>query len=1325
MPNLMFDVEARGDASELAVMAQQAELLKAALNDLDSTQVKARVSLTGASAKDIASITKLRDALAEIDGKNAKARVQVTGIPTAADASALRRTAKALRELDGQNAICRVDVTGDLPNPTEIRRAARALKDLQGIGLIQIRIEVTGATEALADVVALRAALRALPNRTDTTVNVKVDRDSMGTVARFSFDLLKIAAAASAASLALGSALPAVATLGGSLASLAGLAPVVVGGLASLGVVVATVKTGLAGMGDAFSSMDDPAKFAAALKELAPAARQFAVEARGIKVAFDAVQLDVQQKLFAGWGAEVKTLGQTYLPVLRTGMGGVATELNKTGIEILKWAQLPTSVRDVNTIFDNTRLALTAARPAATNLLEAFKDIAVVGTAQLPGLAQGWTNVTARFRDFIAEARQTGQLEQWIQAGVDTLQTLGSVAGNVGSAMYSVFSAAKASGADFLTTLDQVTEALAGMLSSSTGQQALTSFFIETRAAVDALLPGIQMLGVALLQALQAFSTTGGLQAAGDALSRIAETVQPLIPMIGQLAGQTLGVLASSAQVAAGALTPIVGAIGGVVSALGPLAPTIMAAVIAFKLLGPASVAMATLGTRIAATASAVGMYTTALTGSMAAGGAANTAVTRLGAAATALGKALPLVGVGLIAVGAAAQEASSRTDELTNAFLSHSTNLDQVKADYESFDTWWGGMWSDSAEEVEQNAQRMEAAMTPLEAAQNRLRQAQNDYQKALKSGDPAAIAAAQRELAAASGNVADETKRMADASKTAAENQRDLVSSTQSVLSSMLDLNAALADVETAQTAANNAAKKYGENSKEAQAAADEFVRKADTAAQAVQKQAQAQAEAAGASDAATVGANAYGAALLQQAATATGPAQKALLGYIGNLNDSQLAALSAGAEATGFATQIMKLPDGREVKIAIDPETGKIVSTQQLLDAMRDKTIVINGNSVPAEQALSGVLAAIQAGKGEVTINGKTMPVQEALRTVLAEIGTATGTVNINGQAVAAQDVLTAYLAAVNSGSGTVTINGQSVPADQVLTALLGRTDTSTGTVTIDGNPTLANGKVESTVKFADGSTGTITFDGNKVPADGEVTAAVRFADGSVGTIQIKARDAGATTTAAIIRDGISRMQAVIPIVTRMATGQPATPAGGGVMGYSGGGIAGRLRASRGMVLPGYDPGRDTIPAVLSRGEAVLVPELVRMLGARRILDANSEASGGRRPAIVGSIASMMDGVINGSSKAAAAATSGVVRTAVSTAPGAARGAGGAELAAALAAVGTLRAELATQTQVMREQMSALASARPITVQAQPGNELAAGRGVQLAMRLASRG
>ncbi|MGC0317308.1 phage tail tip lysozyme [Kitasatospora acidiphila] len=49
--------------------------------------------------------------------------------------------------------------------------------------------------------------------------------------------------------------------------------------------------------------------------------------------------------------------------------------------------------------------------------------------------------------------------------------------------------------------------------------------------------------------------------------------------------------------------------------------------------------------------------------------------------------------------------------------------------------------------------------------------------------------------------------------------------------------------------------------------------------------------------------------------------------------------------------------------------------------------------------------------------------------------------------------------------------------------------------------------------------------------------------------------------------------------------------------------------------GGVLPGYEPGRDTIPAMLSPGEGVLVPEAVRALGPGTVLALNAAYGGGR--------------------------------------------------------------------------------------------------------------
>lgn len=76
--------------------------------------------------------------------------------------------------------------------------------------------------------------------------------------------------------------------------------------------------------------------------------------------------------------------------------------------------------------------------------------------------------------------------------------------------------------------------------------------------------------------------------------------------------------------------------------------------------------------------------------------------------------------------------------------------------------------------------------------------------------------------------------------------------------------------------------------------------------------------------------------------------------------------------------------------------------------------------------------------------------------------------------------------------------------------------------------------------------------------------------------------------------------------------------------GALGFAGGGVVGGpvQGFAGGGVLSGYAPGRDTVPAMLSRGEAVLTPELTRAIGPGNIRAANWAAS--RRPGTGGGTA-----------------------------------------------------------------------------------------------------
>ncbi|MFD8594550.1 transglycosylase SLT domain-containing protein [Kitasatospora sp. NPDC059646] len=75
--------------------------------------------------------------------------------------------------------------------------------------------------------------------------------------------------------------------------------------------------------------------------------------------------------------------------------------------------------------------------------------------------------------------------------------------------------------------------------------------------------------------------------------------------------------------------------------------------------------------------------------------------------------------------------------------------------------------------------------------------------------------------------------------------------------------------------------------------------------------------------------------------------------------------------------------------------------------------------------------------------------------------------------------------------------------------------------------------------------------------------------------------------------------------------------------------------KTRLSTGGIIPGYQPGVDTVPALLSRGEAVLRPEVTAALGAERINSWNAAARKGQiarysKGGIVGQLRGIKDAI-----------------------------------------------------------------------------------------------
>lgn len=350
---------------------------------------------------------------------------------------------------------------------------------------------------------------------------------------------------------------PAVANVASALVSLSGLAGIGVGAVAALGVSYATLKVGMQGVDGIFKDIAKSGKVSdETMKQLAPSAQEFARSLQKINPAWEAVQKSVQNALFQRLGKDIEQTANVWIPLLQGKMTNLAGGFNEVARNVLAFFRAEQTIADSATIFDNTTAAVHNLSTVGNNLLGIFRDIAVVGSGFLPEIATGFTNATQRAQDFIVTARETGQLHNWMQAGLDALQQLWELLKNVGSIAGSVFSALSDAGGGAFNTLVSLTGQLAAFLKTAEGQQFLQAL-AEAMAAIG------QTYGRVFLALLQA----------------LVPVVIQLAPLVAQFATAVGNDLVLGLQ----AITPLLGFLAGILGAIGPVIVPVIAAMYAMN----------------------------------------------------------------------------------------------------------------------------------------------------------------------------------------------------------------------------------------------------------------------------------------------------------------------------------------------------------------------------------------------------------------------------------------------------------------------------------------------------------------------------------------------------------------------------------------------------------------------------------------------------------------------------------------------------------------------------------------------------------------------
>lgn len=453
--------------------------------------------------------------------------------------------------------------------------------------------------------------------------------------------LAKVAAFTKTSAIGLGAVAAGAASLntvvgaGTALAPLAGALLLLPGAALGAATALGTLHLATSGMSDAFkyamgNGPNDPKKFAAALKQLAPAARGVAVELHNLKPQLEGIKNSAQQALFKPLTGQLTAMAKVLVGPLSNGVAQVANQFGLAGRQVALFARDATTVAVLRATFINVAVAIRQLTPALQPVLTGFRNLAALGLSFLPQIATSVGNLATKFGLWLQQIIATGQAQQWIQNALATFKQLFGIIGQVGGILKSVFSAASAAGSGFLGVIGAALAQLNAFLKTAAGKSALQSIFQGLAAigqtlgpVIGALVQGLgvlanpigmlaEMIGPILTTAIKALAPAlaalaPGLQAIftglstavtalgpallplGQALAQIGIALGPVLPIVAQAIVGLAPLLPLAAQLAAllaqqlsGALRELIAVLGPVISAIAsslvPIIPQITAA---------------------------------------------------------------------------------------------------------------------------------------------------------------------------------------------------------------------------------------------------------------------------------------------------------------------------------------------------------------------------------------------------------------------------------------------------------------------------------------------------------------------------------------------------------------------------------------------------------------------------------------------------------------------------------------------------------------------------------------------------------------------------
>jgi len=240
------------------------------------------------------------------------------------------------------------------------------------------------------------------------------------------------------------------------------------GVLAMAGAGMGTMKMATAGFSDTISALSDGdlEKFAKQIQSLSPNAQQAALTIQNLLPQLKGIQQATQDAFFKDAGAMIFDLTKAYGPAIEQMTTRIAGGLNSVMAAVFNDLMSPGTQGKLASMFDNIAASFERLSPVIKPLVDAFIDLADVGSSFLPGMVDDLAAMTQNFANFISEARSSGDLANFMDIGWESIKAVGSALLDFGKTIYDVFGLKSAQDIeDFKETMSELNDLLGITLS--------------------------------------------------------------------------------------------------------------------------------------------------------------------------------------------------------------------------------------------------------------------------------------------------------------------------------------------------------------------------------------------------------------------------------------------------------------------------------------------------------------------------------------------------------------------------------------------------------------------------------------------------------------------------------------------------------------------------------------------------------------------------------------------------------------------------------------------------------------------------------------------